>query len=490
MKDDNKTVNAYVPIGIELDLEEMLVGTGLCPDRLKLLFHQLFLSRIQLANNKNSQSYLYGEGWVAIDSRILKKLLTKNYCKYLDWAEEHSLIERRRDNMTGGIKFTAGAYSQQMRIPNKLLHKHGSLKHFTKTPITKHKALKAVQSVKDEYKQRRESGKWYHLVTDTHHAIINMNNLVRFRMTDAENYLRGEIKLAGTPDRKARLHNYIHILEAINDGHLDYFTVDTFGNRLHTPITSLYSKLRDFMYFHGHENEQLVHIDIRNSQVYLLSCILAHPEVIETILPEFSLVMDLLVSNSKQDDVCAFYKKCCDGDIYEYMSDKFKPLDSHSGQGCEIIAPLRERVKTMLIAFLYSKVKSMVKSDEYNVFTNLYPNIVKGITGIKSMGEKQFPFMREFYTSRQTKKYVGDSAAHKNLSRMMQLMESRIMLGLVSSSLIQMQLMPFITIHDAFILPAKHLSLIQSVIQEQFISLGLVPPKLKVTSLGRANHKL
>ncbi|TAH42099.1 MAG: hypothetical protein EYC69_06555 [Bacteroidetes bacterium] len=330
MKDDNKTVYAYVPIGIELDLEEMLVGTGLCPDRLKLLFHQLFLSRIQLANNKNSQSYLYDEGWVAIDSRILKKLLTKNYCRYLDWAEEHSLIERRRDNMTGGIRFTAGAYSQQMRIPNKLLHKHGSLKHFTKTPITKHKALKAVQSVKDEYKKRRESSKWYHLVTDTHRTIINMSNLMRFRMSEAENYLKDEIKLEGNPERKARLHNYIHILDAINDGHLDYFTVDTFGNRLHTPITGLYSKLRNFMYFEGHENEQLVHLDIRNSQVYLLSSIMAHPEVIETILPEFSLCKELLVANAKQDDVTAFYKKCCDGDIYEFMSDKFKPLDIHA----------------------------------------------------------------------------------------------------------------------------------------------------------------
>ncbi|TAH42098.1 MAG: hypothetical protein EYC69_06550 [Bacteroidetes bacterium] len=132
----------------------------------------------------------------------------------------------------------------------------------------------------------------------------------------------------------------------------------------------------------------------------------------------------------------------------------------------------------------------MAKSDEYNVFIKLYPNIVKGINCIKSLGENQFPFMREFYSSKQTHKYVGDSASHKNLSRMMQLMESRIILGLVSNSLIEMKLMPFITIHDAFILPAKHLSLIQGVIQEKFITLGLIPPKLKVTSLGAANHKL
>lgn len=118
-----RIIYGYLPIGIAIqDLQQKIIGTGLSFDKIVLLFHQLYISRIRSANNSTlRRSSLHSDGWVSVDSRILKKLLTKGYSKYLNWAEENNLILRRRDEVTGGIKYTGGKHSQLIKIPQSLL---------------------------------------------------------------------------------------------------------------------------------------------------------------------------------------------------------------------------------------------------------------------------------------------------------------------------------------------------------------------------------
>ena len=488
-KENQKIIYAYIPIGIN-NLEEMLSGTGLSFDRMKLLFHQLFLSRLRYAHNKTQRSnWLYTEGWVPIDSRILKMLLTQHYVRYLNWAEENNLIERRRDEITNGVKYVAGSYSQLIRIPKWLLHKSGTLRHFRKEQIIEYKAIKAVSIVRAEYKNRHEASKWYYLINNTHHAIMEMNRLVRFRLDEAEYFLNKKYNQAKTEGSKRLMQDYLQIIEAINDGSLDYFSVDAFGNRLHTPITGLYGELRPYMYFKNNPDEQLVHIDIRNSQIYLVSCIVSNPAVVEKVLPEFSLCRELLETYKNHDDVSSFYQDCCNGIIYESLAKGIIETTTDAELNNEEHETIRNKAKTKLISFLYSKLNSGNSNDEFkSLFQGRYPNVINAIGHIKSLGEKYFPFMKEFYTDKRTGKYVGDGAAHKNLSRMMQLMESRIILGMVSPSLIQSGLVPFVTIHDAFIVPLRNAQQVQTVIQETFRNIGLTPPRLKVIVLGKRSN--
>lgn len=491
MKTENrKIIYAYVPIGIG-DLQEMLAGTGLSVERIWLLFHQLFLSRLRFAHNKSQRgTWLYKEGWVPVDSRILKILLTKIYIRYLEWAEENNLIQRRRDVITNRIKYVAGSHSQMIRISPALLHKSGTLRHFVKQPITEYKAIKAINNVKEEYRNRHEASKWYHLVNNTHHAIMDMNRLIRFRIDEAELFLNKKYCQAKTQSSRRLLQDYLQIIEAMNDGSLDYFSVDAFGNRLHTPITGLYGELRSFMYFENNPDEPLVHIDIRNSQVYLVSCIIANPAVIDKVLPEFSLCKEALETYKNHDDVSVFYNNCYNGIIYESLAKEITETETDAQLNLEQFEAIRNKAKTKLISFLYSKLNSEKSVDDFkSLFQSRYPNVISAIGHIKSLGEKYFPFMREFYTDRRTGKYVGDIATHKNLSRMMQLMESRIILGMVSTSLIQTGIVPFVTIHDAFIVPLHNSLQVQTVIQEAFRNIGLTPPKLKVTVLGKRSNK-
>lgn len=283
----------------------------------------------------------------------------------------------------------------------------------------------------------------------------------------ANSYGSTRLKQSNTWERNTCRQNYRKLnrrcritlltLDSINDGHLDYFSVDPFGNRLHTPLTGLYSRARKFMYFENCPDEPLVHMSIKNSQVYLVSCIIAHPSVIDIILPEFTSCRSQLEEFMNAEDVIAFYNDCCEGKIYESLARTISGPQSNPNQNDNsFLETMRKRAKKQLISYLYSKLKLADDKTNSNskMFLELtYPNVDKAIKCIKSMGEKDFPFMREFYTDSRTGKYVGDNATHKNLSRMMQLMESRIILGMVSSSLLQNGCTSFITIHDAFIVP-------------------------------------
>jgi len=481
----NKTIYAYVPISMG-DLNQLLSGTGLSPDRARLLFHNLHLSALRQASRDDKRGrWLLQQGWVSIDSKILKRILTSNYVKYLDWAEAQGFIERRRNEETGRAKYTAGKYCQVIKIASDLLHKDGTLRHFRKEAITEKKALAAISRLRQYYKERREASGWYHLVNPTHIKIVAMTQTLKFRMDDAEKFLTKKYNYAKTTIRKNLLQYYLHIIEAIDNNTLDYFTVDRFGNRLHTPITGLYSPLRSYIYFESMPDEPISYVDIGSSQVYLLSSILARPDLVTKLLPEFAACIPALEKYSHSPDVLDFHSKCCEGIIYEHFAgayNKQKPI------GAEQQRKMRDKVKKRLISFLYSNpknAKSSVQnsrrlSEFKDFFLQHYPNVYRGINELKAMGVKEFPFMEDFYKAK-NKKY-GDHAGYINPSRVGQLLESLIILGLISPELIQRGIL-FTTVHDAFITPKCYAEKIKETINEKFCGLGLTPPKIKITEL-------
>jgi len=481
----NKPIYAYVPILIG-DLNQMLSGVPLSADKMRLLFHNLHLSALRQASRDDKRGrWLLQQGWVSIDSKILKRILTSRYTKYLDWAEAQGFIERRRNEETGRTKYTAGKYCQLIRISNDLLHKQGTLRHFRREAITEKKALTAVSRLRQYYKERREASGWYQLVNATHIRIIEMTQTLKFHMDDAEKFLTKKYNNAKTPIKKTIARYYLHILEAINDSELDYFTVDKYGHRLHSPITGLYSPLRAFIYFDSMPEEPLSYIDLSNSQIYLLSCILAHPDLVTKLLPEFTACIPILEKYSSSADVIDFYGKCCDGIIYNNFTTAYtkqKPISA------EQQSKLRDKVKKRLISFLYSNPKNIKSSaqnsgqpnDFKNFFLQHYPNVYRGISELKAMGVKEFPCMEDFYRAKNKKQ--GENADFINTSRMGQLLESRVILGLISPELIQRGVL-FTTVHDAFITPKRHAMEIKEIIKEKFCGLGLTPPQIKITEL-------
>lgn len=465
---DGRRLYGYVPINMG-SFDQILTGTDLSPDRMRLLLSHLLITHLRHTNNRAGRGgFLRVEGWVAVDAITLKKLLTRQYTQYLDWAEQAGVIERRRDRITGNIKYVAGELSQMMRIAPGLLSAEGTLRYWRREPITEYKAIKALNALREQQCLKRESSRWYHLVSSTHLTLMEMNRSICFRIPEAEKYLSKRYRQARTEDTKRKMQSHLLTLEAINEGCMDYFKVDLFGNRLHTAITGLYSKLRRFMYFESIPDEPLIYIDIRSSQLYIASCLLAHPEIIEKILPEFSCCIRELSKYKNFIDVQDFYDKCCNGIIYESF------VMTQSGTVSKEYERMRESAKKKTIRHLFSDPDEMI-----SFFKEEYPNVDKAFSFIKTLGEKEFPFMHEFYTDKKTGKYIGDAASRKNLSRMTQLFESRIMLGKIAPVLKKQGLVPFTMIHDAIIIPQRDADRAEEIMREEFAKLGLTPPKFK-----------
>ncbi len=480
-------IYAYVPIALP-DFSDLLKKENLSEERLYLLLHQCFLSRLRKPNKKWSKKKreLFEAGYVSLDSRILKKLLTKNYTKYLDFAEDNSVINHYRNENTGNIIYFNGKVAQRLRITPELLHQNGTLRHFKKVPITGHKPLKVIRNVRALYKDRNETGEWHKLVTGTHEGISRNTRLIRFRIAEAEDFLNKKFRASKSVAKKQLLQTHLQTIEAINDGHIDYFKVDSFGNRFHSPITNVPSTLRKFMYFENFQEMPLVHIDLANSQVFLVALLLSKPALIKQLLPEFESCMTRIDEFSKCPDVIDFYQRSCDGNIYEYFVEASKP-DTMS----KIITPekfkaLRRAAKNKCISYLYSRIASdaaTIPATDFRLFFKQhFPNVDKAITILKTT---DFPAMREFYN--ENNKYVGEAKYYKSLSRIGQLTEARLVLGRISPRLLEKQLC-FTTIHDSFITTSDRLAEVISIINEAFLALGVQPPKLKTTNYSTSGR--
>jgi hypothetical protein len=479
-KNKVESLKAYVPIG--LPNREVLLQSGLNPERIYLLFHQLFLSRLGQIIGTPKHQWMREQGYVPIDSQLLKKILTRNYIKYVNYAEDQGWIIRRRDTISGGIKYRAGEHCQLMGISHLLLLKEGTIRHFRKEIITDYKSVKAVLSVRESYKKNRFKSNWHFLVNKTHLEIVAMSQMIKFSMDLAETFIEKKYKNAKSHKTKELTQSYVQVMEAINDGNVDFYKVDIYGNRLHTSLTGIYAPLREFIYFENDPRATLVQIDLRNSQVYLVACMLAHPDIVASLLPEFSCVTMIANKYRSHDDVIDFYKECHQGNIYESIATTFPTEKELSHKEFE---RLRNRTKKATIAHLYSNPKMARTDSKPNAiishFESHYPNVLRAILEIKSLDENAIPFNKYLYVDK-TGKYFD--ASYKNISRMAQLLESRILLGLVAPALIEQGLTPFTTIHDSFIIPKGHALKTMELIEHTFKELGLVPPSLKTTYLN------
>jgi hypothetical protein len=257
-----------------------------------------------------------------------------------------------------------------------------------------------------------------------------------------------------------------------------------FGDRFHTPFTSLKSSFRGLFRFKDHINEPHVSLDLANSQFYFLAVLMSKPILIKRYLPEFKIVLPLLKGSSEENDVHDFMKLTSAGILYEYWAEKRWPIESLT---CQLTT--RDRAKSELSYVLFGKVYTHPSTPNYNelkdakeLFQKLFPTVWRIIVGIKELGKEELPFMDQFYYDKRTGKYKGNKLSHKNISALLQRLESRILIGTISSRLIKKKVV-FVTIHDSFLAPSKFEKLIKNEIELFFKWYKLPPPKLKLETL-------
>lgn|GEM_PF-1577476 len=476
MKPDNKKlkpVTVFIPKWMP-DIKTLLSGTRLKPDRLMLYLHQVYLGRLKLirpGEGDAGNSWVYTEGWSPLYSGLIKELVTKNYPDYVKFLEEHPVIERRR-NEGGGLSYTPGSYSQLVRIMDNPFNGPG-VRQFRKETISDPVVLKSIYRAKDKYKKNKTECVDHLLLTEIHHRLHKMELSVKFRIPQAEKFLDDVYYKTDNNKTRTKLKDSLVMMEAYNQHDADYCKVDSFGFRMHTPLTQTWKPLRSYMYFEGLEEESLMELDIRNSQFFFLATALVNPDIIRDLVPEFEPIIEGLKRYSTMSDVVRFHELCCEGVLYEQFSYLFTGTKQER----------RTASKECLIACMFSKSGFQKSGNKKTTvafvqeFKRRFPNIDGAVQEIKVVSGDKLPFMGEHYTDIRGKQ-VGDKASHKNLSCLCQRLESKLVLNIIAERMLEQDAGPFLTVHDCWIVCCKKTGDIKRIIDDSFLVSGLVPPML------------
>ena len=216
------------------------------------------------------------------------------------------------------------------------------------------------------------------------------------------------------------------------------------NKRLDTNITNLKSELRQFIV------GDYVNIDLKNSQPYLLSCVVnrlinlsdfnydttftlcsikENEKAIKSLTREaieaFELIPQLL-SRGLSEEIITFTKKCTEGVLYEHFLelDAFKNLT-------------RDEVKEIMMEVLFSQnyykkngKKRVPYKDNKNKFKSKYPGIFEIVECLKAK-------------------------KHQRLAVALQLEESYVFIDVVAKKLCEADIIP-ITIHDSIVVEKEH----------------------------------
>jgi hypothetical protein len=312
------TAKCVIPIGLPY-VEELVSGTKLKPDRLKLILHQFYVSYIfnELGDKTN---YFHKDGWVTLDANRLKKLC-KHYNAYLNLLEQKGIIEVKRNPITGNKSYVRNKRACAYRILPKYLRPQNN-RRFRIETITDYTTVKSITKDKIQYSKNVVKNKNI-AVSSSHKILYEMMNDVGVD-TDALDALLSTLKPQDLKRKRNSLEGIydarilVDLMINSDDEDLPMPTVDTFGERLHSIFTRMPSEFRKFFYVKS-TGEPFKTIDICNSQAYMLALIISHPEKLKKLLPEFEPLL-IKLEKMKSDEHKYFFHLCKEGKIYDHWA--------------------------------------------------------------------------------------------------------------------------------------------------------------------------
>lgn len=473
-------INAYIPIG--LDIHELLRGTEFDGQRMCLILHQFYVSRDNqkqhFDNDEFRRDKLYEQdGWIPLNSELLKIIGTKHYADYLRFLEDSGVISVKR-TATGYKSYSAGGSSALYKINKKYLHHPHSKNHFKKIEITKPVLIRQVKKLKDGIKQFYQNDKTFLPLLPIHKEMIGMLWQLRFDMEGMEKYFneiaQGKIIVdhsrSGKDKTKEDFGDMLDAANAFNDRvHLPV-TVGKFGERLYHPITNTWKELRRFLYFTDAPENKLVSLDISNSQPYF-SSICIEPRIIESLLPEYSECIPHLKKFNTQHDLINYSNLCSSGNIYKEWA-KLRCMELPDAK--------LDFIANVMYSRNFTRNKQITLPKQ--IFKQHFPSVHAVFDFIKHLSESELPFITDIYLKRG--RFEGKKSYFKNLCCAMTRLESRIFTRYIWPALLNQEFR-FISVHDCVIVEEKNKGVVMDLMLKQFIALGISPPKIKEELLDK-----
>jgi hypothetical protein len=450
------------------DIDLLVVGTKLKPDKVRILLHQMYISRLRLIGIKKKElsfrtNRAYKEGYVPLNANHLKSLLGDRYKLYIEFLCYKELLFKRKSFFSDAT-YRPGEMSIQFMFNPKLMNSNRSLRNFRKESISDKTTIKSIRRELAKRKLSNRISKRSVEPNGVHLELLKMEKSIKFYSNAAEawaiKYLETNPSILNIEDK---IRNDLDQIESVNEGFFS-FKIDCFGERIHTPIKTISKRMRPFMYFDNSECADIISIDICNSQLYFAHALL-NPSIVDLIIPEFSVINKFISKFVEEEDIKRFIELTTNGTIYSSWQE-IRGLET------------RNQAKNELFQILFSKSKSRFSGKKE--FQFLYPSVWKCFEFIKSLTDKELDFIPFTYVNKKGR--YSDDLFHKNLSCALQRLESRIFIKIICKELLNNGIKPFITIHDSILTFSNNQSFVETIINDSFIKLGTSPPKYKIKS--------
>lgn len=469
-----------------LDIDQHLAAhpptiKGFHRDKLVHLLH--LLSSIPASNRKLAERLDPIQGYVPLSSTRLRQWLS-NYNDYLRYVLETGLLETDnhfvvpQDEQVGkcrGYRFAAPFRHEVGAVEGP--HHAGRFVRLTDSAVGR--KLRKVGQKKSLSKMsvqtRREYG---HLLYWLSHIRIRGDEALRFiaqersrLLTDPS--LRKRKRKPGPngdlvfKDPDQQYDQRFTSIVKLTEGDMSCIVDDKAG-RLHTTLTNMSGKLREFIFVEGYG--QLVAIDLKNSQPYLANLLLTPTfyapfkkgrrgsrspislqeegrkvweRVRETRKKDLRITLQNILQNADSEEIQKFREWTGSGEFYTKVQQALNA-------GGEQATFDRDDIKVMLFEVLFSK--NSTKSDNKAAFAELFPTVTKVFRALK----------------------VKD---HSILACLLQLLEAHLFLLVITKRINQKRSdIPLFTVHDSIVTPIEHADYVEKIMRQQLTSwVGLEP---------------
>lgn len=385
----------------------------------------------------------YKYGFVSLNATILKKKVW-NYKQYLDYAVSTGIL--KSDNW-----YIKGTKSKGYKFTDKYLDKNKEV------PILKYSLIKK------EYQEKEIEAK---ILEKYYYLTKWFNEDLTIDYSGALDFL--ESTMTGSEN----VYKYNYNLSRIDKiSSTEYYTsVDGNIQRFHSTLTSLHGDLRKFIKY---ADEELVSLDITNSQPYLSTALfnplfynnqpnnllllslysINHHSVLSPISLSSSPMLQEILQQSNNDDIKKYVDLVTSGSLYEFLARVFKREIGDEFKN-------RKQLKGVIFTVLFTSNHfiGQPEAKPKRIFRKYFPTVYKIFSLIKR----------------------GDKT---NLPRLLQRMESYIVLDRICKRIsLERPNLPIFTIHDSVITTKGNEDYVKGIMLEELRNCIGYEPKLKIES--------
>ncbi len=409
-----------IEIPATLNIDEILAANppekNLKKDRLLYFIHLVYYMHVMNPDNVlNAKTRLH--------SQILKKIIGKDYIKYVNYLIENNLIIKSKHFSPNNT-----SYTYEMGNINLTAIHH-------KTVILNDKTL--LDNIEKAEKE-------YYTIS------VKVKNNYMYLKKWFNKKLTAEI-----PENILSHHKYQ--LKNINESRYR-MSIDDFGKRLHTNLTNLPKELRKCLRYDGNI---LVEVDIKNSQFYfVIKFVLDYVKSNNPKLYNDLISLDndidklkILKQSVEYKDAALYIKDATSLEFYENIGRNF-----YLKFGFELT---RDSIKDYMFESIFSKSKS--KSRIKTIFKEMYPLVYEILDDKK-------------------KNNSLEKDKHKALSKSLQRLESSLVLRTICKNPLLIDI-PIFTIHDAILTTNENVPLVKEIIETTLYNSIHFKPNVKVKEL-------